>query len=133
MKPSSRLRRRNARWWRSRTAPRPSCQLQPIELRRGLGEQRSLLGLAVLRGEALEGVEDHLIAALALVGWKIAFEHRTVGAERLDASLDVGPPRVGGLLGRRRLRPQMEVIAEQAHRKPAELDHDIRALGDVLD
>src|SRR3954462_4279670 len=114
MRPSSRSRPRSARWWRSRTAPRPSCQLQPIELRRGLGEQRSLLGLAVLRGEALEGVEDHLIAALALVGWKIAFEHRTGGAQRLDARSRGRPPRVGGLLGRRRLRLQMEVIAEQA-------------------
>ena len=49
-------------------------------------KQRRLLGLAVLRSDALEGVEDHLIAALALVGRKIAFEHARSGP---NASMQV--------------------------------------------
>ena len=110
-----------------------SVELQPVKVRRGLGEHRRLLRLAVLRGEALEGVEDHLIAALAFVRRKIALEHASIGSEGLDAGLYIGPPRRGGLFRGRRLRPQMKVIAEQAHRKPAELDHDIGAFGDFLD
>src|SRR5215210_6208750 len=72
-------------------------QRQPIEVGCGLGEQRGLLGLAVLGGEPLEGVEDHLIAALALVGRKVALEHRAAGSERLDACLYIRPPGGCGL------------------------------------
>src|SRR5664279_6263399 len=89
-----------------------SAQLQPVNLRRRLREQRGLLGLAVLRAEALEGVEDHLIAALALVGRKIALEHAAVGTERLDAGLDIGTPRRGGLLRRGRFRTLVKVKSE---------------------
>src|SRR3954454_16323229 len=108
-------------------------QFEAIEGRRSLREQRGLLGLAVLRGKPLEGVEDHLIAALALVGRKVALEHRAIGPERLDACLYIRPPGGCGLVRRWRLVPQVEVITKEAHRKPAELDHHVGAFGDVLD
>src|SRR5258708_14287023 len=56
-----------------------------------------------------------------------------MGSEGLDAGLDVGRRGGGGWFRRRGLWPQMKVIAEQANRKPAELDHDIPAFGDFLD
>jgi hypothetical protein len=63
-----------------------------VKIDDGPGEQRGLLRLSVLRGDAREGVEDHLVAALALIGRKIAFEHAAVGAKGLDAGFDVGTP-----------------------------------------
>src|SRR5258708_40150431 len=88
-------------WNEPRDASR-SPQFQLIKPRRRLREQRGLLGLAVLRGDAFEGIEDHLIAALALVWGKIALEHAALGAKGIDAGLDIGTPRRGGLLRRSR-------------------------------
>src|SRR5882757_1593738 len=119
---------------RNRTKARwKSAKPEPVNLRRRLRKQRGPLGLAVWRTNALERVEDHLIAALALIRWKIAFEHRAVRAKRLDAGFDIGAPRGGALFRRRRLRPQVEIEAEQAHRKPAEFDHDVGAFCELLD
>src|SRR5271168_84550 len=102
--------------WRARSLKR-----QPVNIRRRFREQRGLLGLAIGRGDALEGVEDHLIAALALVGRKVAFEHAAFGAERLDAGFDIGTPRRCGVFRRRRHRALVKVITEQPHRQSAEL------------
>src|SRR5689334_22004912 len=112
-----------------------SCLLefQSIEIRRRLREQRGLLALAEVGGKALECVEDHLIAGLALVGREIALEHAAVGTKRLDACLDIWLPGRGALVRVRRLRPFMETEAGQHHREPAELDHHVPALGDLLD
>src|SRR3954449_2154026 len=82
---------------------------QPINPRRRLREQRGLLRLAVLRTDALEGVEDDLVAALALVRRKIAFEHGAVGAEGLEAGFDIRAPRRRQLFGRWRRRTFMEI------------------------
>src|SRR5262245_55582840 len=108
-------------------------QLQPIEILRRLVEQRGLLTLAVVRRKPLEGVEDDLVAALAFIRREIALEHAAVDAERLDAGLDIGLPGCSRLLGVRRLRPFMEAEARQHHGEPAELHHDVRAIGDLLD
>src|SRR6478735_3181264 len=112
--------------------PMPSS-IELVEIRRCFREQRGLLRLAILRTEPLEGVENYLIAALALVRREIAFEHRAIGPKGLDAGLDIGPPRRRSFFRGGRFGPQVIVIAEQAHRKPAEFDDDIGAFGDFLD
>src|SRR5258708_7527412 len=70
-----------------------SAKLQPVKLGRRSRKQRGLFRFAILRRDALEGVEDHLIAALAFVRWEIALEHGALRAERLDAGFDSGAPR----------------------------------------
>src|SRR5713101_95623 len=104
-----------------------------VEIRRGLREQRGLFGFAVWRGDALEGVDDHLIAALALVRREIAFEHAARRAERLDSGFDIGTPCRRRFFRRRWHRTLVKVITEQAHRQPAEFNHHIGAFGDVPD
>src|SRR5258708_33560492 len=89
-----------------------SPRSKPVKIRRRLREQRRLLGLAVLRGDTFERVEDHLIAALALVGREVALEHAAFGAEGLDAGLDIGTPRRGGVFRRWRHRALVKIIAE---------------------
>src|SRR5213596_653883 len=81
-----------------RYAPERSLELQPVKLRRRPREQRGLLRFAVRRGQPLEGVEDHLIAALAFIRRKIALEHASVRPEGLDAGFDVGTPCGRGFL-----------------------------------
>src|SRR6185437_7201556 len=49
-----------------------SVELQPVEVRCGPREQRILLRLGQGSGNALERIEDHLVAALSFVGWEIA-------------------------------------------------------------
>src|ERR1700759_1136058 len=96
----------------------PSLRLiefQSIEIRGGPGEQRGLLALAEIRSQTLEGVEDHLIAGLALVGREVALEHAAVRTERLDACLYIRLPRRGALLGVRRLRAFVQAEARQHH------------------
>src|SRR5450631_268294 len=109
------------------------AELEPVEIHCRLREQRGLFGFAVWRGDALEGVEDHLIAALALVRRKIAFEHAARGAECLDAGFDIGTPCYRCFFRRRRHRTFVKIITEQAHRQPAEFYHDIGAFGDFPD
>src|SRR5450631_4250118 len=60
------------------------AELELVEIHSRLREQRGLLGFAVWRGDALEGVEDHLIAALALVRWKLLSNMQRAG---LNASM----------------------------------------------
>src|ERR1700720_2376306 len=86
---SGRLRlsgRSKPRWCRPR---RLSAELQPVKIRSSLCKQRGFFDLAAGRGNALEGIENHLIAALAFVGRKIAFEHAAFGTKRLDAGLEI--------------------------------------------
>src|SRR5260370_37086769 len=104
-----------------------------VEIRRGLREQRGLFGFAVWRGDALEGVEDHLITALPLVRRKIAFDHAARWAERLDAGFDIGTPRRRRVFPRRWHRTLVKIITEQAHRQPAEFYHHIGTFGDFPD
>src|SRR6266550_6446337 len=111
----------------------PLAQIQPVKIRRRLREQRGLLSFAVWRGDTFEGVEDDLIAALALVRRKIALKHAAVGTEGLDAGLDIGPPRRGGLLRRGRHRPLVKIITKQAHRQPPKLHNHIGTFRDFLD
>src|SRR5271169_4412908 len=72
-------------------ACRPSRR-QAIGLGRGAAEQRGLLGGRTTRGDALERVPHHRIAAHSLVDRKIALEHRALRSEGLDADLNIGPP-----------------------------------------
>src|ERR1700736_3997171 len=83
--PASRSREQNM------LAPQLSAP-EPVKPRCGAGEEIGLFGRRCAAGEPLEGVEQHRIAARALVDRKIAFEHAAVGAEILYASLDIGPP-----------------------------------------
>src|SRR6266566_6419102 len=66
----------------------------------------------ISRGDAFEGVEDHLMAALALVWWKVALEHAALGTKGLDAVLDIGTPRYGRLFRRRRHRTLVKIITQ---------------------
>ena len=62
-----------------------SDRRQPVELRRGVVEQRGLMFGRGAGGDPLERVPQHRVAAHRLVDGKIALEHAAVGAERLDA------------------------------------------------
>src|SRR5580658_6466201 len=106
---------------------------KPVEIRRRLLKQRGLLSFAVGRGDTLERVEDHLIAALALVRRKVAFEHAAFGTERLDAALDIGTPGRGGVFRRWRPRTFVEIVAQWPHCEAAEFHHDIAAFGEFAD
>src|SRR6202022_1115647 len=66
--------------------------LQPVELRRRAGEECGLFGGGIAGGDALEGVPQGGVAAAALVDREVALEHRALGAEGGEASLDIGPP-----------------------------------------
>src|SRR4029077_10271286 len=65
-----------------------NASLQPVEPRRGAGEEIGFLGRRGAAREPFERVEQHRIAARALVDREIALEHAAIGAEILDASLD---------------------------------------------
>ena len=81
-----------------------SSRAQPVKSRRGAREESGLLGRRGTAREPLERIEQHRVAARALVDGKVALEHAAVGAERLDAGLDIGPPGVRQLTRRRRQR-----------------------------
>src|SRR5580658_5516850 len=71
--------------------------LQPVKTRRGAGEEISLFRCRGAVRQPLERVEQHRIAARTLVDREVAFEHAAVGAEILDAGLDIRPPGIGHL------------------------------------
>src|SRR5438552_16529395 len=99
----------------------PRGSAEPVEPGRGAGEQRRLFGIRIAGGEAFERVPESVIAAAALIDREVALEHRALGAERVDAGIDVGAPCLGEVLRARRYRSGMEVEAEQAHAEAAEL------------
>src|ERR1051325_11428171 len=99
----------------------PSLNSKAIEARRGAGEEIGLFRSRGAAREPLEGVEQDGVAAGALVDREIAFEHAAVGAEALDASFDIGPPRIAQRLRGRRHRLEMEVEGVDDHRQTAEL------------
>src|SRR3979411_1603929 len=109
------------------------AKLQPIERPRRPRKQRRLFRLAILRADAFEGVEDHLIAALALVRRKIAFEHGASGAEGLDAGFDSGTPRRRQILRRWGRRTLVEIVASQPHRQAAKFYVHVAAFRNFLD
>src|SRR5690606_21807614 len=88
-----------------------------------------LVGTAV-GGDALEGVPERGVAAAAEVDREVAFEHAALRAEGVDALVDVGPPFTGELLRRRRRVRQKGREAAEDHGEPAQLDVDVRALGE---
>src|ERR1700680_2652646 len=65
---------------------------EPVETCRGPGKEIGFLRSRGAAGEPLERVPHHRITAGALVDWEIAFEHAAIGAEILDAGLDVRAP-----------------------------------------
>ena len=71
---------------------------KPVEARRGAGEEIGFFRPGGAARKPFERVEQHRIAARALVDRKVAFEHAAVGAETLDAGIDIGPPGIGHLL-----------------------------------
>src|ERR1700736_1746273 len=79
-----------------------SASLQPVEPRRGAGEQVGFLGRRGAARQPFERVEQHRIAARALVDRKVALEHAAIGAEILDAGVGIGPPGIGHLTRRGR-------------------------------
>src|SRR5258708_22402108 len=102
---------------------------QPVKPRRGAGEEIGFFGRRGAAREPLERVEQHRIAAPALVDRKIALEHAAVGAEIFDAGIDIGPPGIGHLTRRGRHRCQVEIEGVDDHRQPAELHIRVRAGG----
>ena len=106
---------------------------QAIHPRRGAAVERLLVGRRRAGGDPLEGVPQLGVAAGLLVRREVALEHAAVGAERLDARLDVLAPRRGEFLGRRRRVALVEVEAERGHADAAELDVDVRAFRQFAD
>src|SRR5690349_3228788 len=80
-----------------------------IRLLCSAAEQGGLLVGGAPGGDALEGIPHHRVAAHALVDRKVAFEHRALGTEGIDAGLDVRAPSLFKLLRRRR-----RVVLEKA-------------------
>src|SRR5688500_5406321 len=113
--------------------PARRLQAEAVDLRRGAAEQALLLGAACSASESLAGVPEHAVAVRAFVDGEIAFEHGAVGAERLDAGLDVGPPQSGELLGARRQLALMHVETEQPHAETAQLHVHVGARGERPD
>src|SRR5579871_1426703 len=108
-------------------------RLKFVNAGRGAAVERALLvGRGVLR-QVLEGVPQLGVAAALLVGREVALEHAAVGAERLDAGLDVGAPGLGQLLRRGRCILELEAEAERGHAEPAELHVDVGTLGELGD
>src|SRR5262249_5118449 len=93
-------------WWPTGWMPEPLARSKPeaIEPRRRAGEEGCLLVGGIALGHVLEGVPERAVGAGKGVDREVALEHATLGAERLDAALDVGPPFFGQLRrGRRRV------------------------------
>src|SRR5947209_2601167 len=106
--------------------------VEPIEILGGAEEQVGLLTRARTLGQYLAGIPEDPIAVLALVDREVALEHRAVGAERRDAGLDIGPPRIGKGLRRWGIDVSLEAEAADAHAQPTKLDVDVRPLGELL-
>src|SRR5947209_243863 len=71
---------------------RSADPVEPIDALRSTREQIGLLGGTRALGEQLARIPEHRIAVRALVDRKVAFEHAARGAERRDASFDIGLP-----------------------------------------
>src|SRR6516165_6522233 len=100
---------------------------QPIEPRRGAGEEIGLFRWRCTVCQPLERVEQHWIAAGTLVDREVALEHRALGAEGGDAGLDIWPPGRRQLLRARRQLTQMMSEPEHPHAESAELDVNVGA------
>src|ERR1700719_3412805 len=109
--PASRSREQNM------LAPQSSVP-EPVKPRCGAGEEIGLFGCGGATREPFECVEQHRIAAGALVDREVAFEHAAAGAEILDAGVDIGPPGIGYLTGCRRPRRHVKIEGVDDHRQP---------------
>src|SRR5262249_19992837 len=107
--------------------------VKAVEFRCSATEQVGFLRVACALGEKLAGVPEHRIAVGALVDGKVALEHASRRPERVDAGLDVGPPRACQRLRRWRLGLLVEAEAAHPHAEAAEFDVNIRASGERLD
>src|SRR5215208_3383955 len=67
---------------------------ESVEPRRGADEQVGFFRFRGARCQPLERIEQHRIAACALIDREIALEHAAVRAKRLDAGLNIGTPRL---------------------------------------
>src|SRR5471032_1074008 len=94
-------------------------------------KQGRLFGRRRLGGQPLEGIPQHAEARGDLVDREIALEHAALGAEQLDAGLDPGLVGLGERLGARRRRLLVEFEEAQGHAEPAQLDVDVRPLGEL--
>src|SRR3954471_13790296 len=90
---------------------RSAYPLKPIEILRRPVEQIRLLGRARAFRQELARVPEHPVAVGSLVDREVALEHPPLRPERRDARVDVGLPRVGQHLRRRRLREAVEFVA----------------------
>src|ERR1051326_3136587 len=116
-----------------KNAVRRVVSVQAVKAARRAGEQRRLLVGRAARGDALEGVPEHLIAAASFIDREVAFEHRACAPERLDAGLDIGPPQCRKLFRAGRKFTGMHIEAEHPHAEPAELHMHIRAAREFCD
>src|SRR6266487_4378968 len=99
----------------------------PAALSRLAAVERLLFRGRCTGSEALERIPQLGVAARLLVRREVALEHAALGTERLDAGLDIRPPRGGQRLRRRRHVALMEVEAERWHADAPELHVPIRA------
>src|ERR1700734_2416349 len=104
-----------------------------IGCRRRAVEQCLFLVLRAAPSDPLERVPKDRIAAGALVDREVAFEHAAPGAEELDRCLDVGPKGRGQDLRRRRELVIGEIESTDAHRQPAHLYENVRAVCELTE
>src|SRR5580765_1210059 len=133
--PGSSLRRRR-RTATSRTVTsleRRRCRSEPIDARGRVVEELGLFSGREARGQALERVPEHRVAAARHVDREVGLEHATIGAELLDREIVVVPGGVAELLAARRARALVPAEAVDLHVDPAELGDDVRAGGELAD
>src|SRR5690242_10997077 len=110
-----------AMWW--------SRGRQPIHLCRCAAVQRHLFRCRCAGCYAFESVPQLGVATGLLIGRKVALEHAPVDTERIDAALDIRPPRRCQILGGRRCLTFMKVKTNGHHAESAELAVNVRTLG----
>src|SRR5438128_10742229 len=88
-----------------------------VKARRGAGEEIGFFRCRGAAREPLERVEQHWVAAGALVDREIALEHAAAGAEAFDAGVDIGPPRIRELLRGGRQWREVKIEGVDDHRQ----------------
>src|SRR5437764_14803198 len=71
---------------------------EAVKARCRAGEEIGFFRCRDAAREPLEGVEQHGVAAGALVDREVALEHAAAGAEAFDAGVDIRLPRIAQLL-----------------------------------
>src|SRR5262245_6673583 len=92
-----------------------SCARQTIDAGGRVVEQLGLLAGRAARGQTLEGVPQHRVAAARLVHREIRLEHAAIGTELLDGELVIVSGGLGELLAAGRPGPLVPPEAVDLH------------------